>query len=155
MGISTTSMSLTNAQAHTWGSKNGKSAIDHALVNSKLYGKYLGMHGDEDRVMLNISDHSLVRAWFRVGSGKDCTSWNKISFKNIEWVARDEKSMKKCETAFISQIGKKISFRRCMHKLKTALNSTMKKKKKRMKVGRKGINKMVAAEWVDEELIRN
>ena len=138
----------------TFCSKNGKSAIDHVLVNGMLLENYLGMHIDEDRVMLNISDHSLVRVWFRIGSNNESSSWKKTCFKNIKWVARDEKSMMKFEAAFIPQIGKKISFRRCMNKLKTTLNTTL-RKKKRIKVGGKGSNKLLAAEWVDEELIRN
>merc|ERR1711874_230834 len=111
-------------------------------------------HIDEDRVMLNISDHSLVRVWFRVDSNNDSSSWKKTCFKNIEWVAGDEKSMMKFEAEFIPQIGKKTSFRRCMYKLKSTLNTTL-RKKKRIKVVGKGSNKLLAAEWVDEELIRN
>ena len=41
-----------------------------------------------------------------------------------------------------------------MNKMKTTLNSTMRKRKK-IKVGRKGKNIILAAVWVDEELIRN
>jgi len=59
----------------------------------------------------------------------------------------------KFEAAFIPQIGKKISFRRCMNKLKTTLNTTPRKRK--IKVGGRGKDKLLAAEWVDEELIRN
>merc|ERR1711874_379915 len=40
------------------------------------------------------------------------------------------------------------------YKLKSTLNTTP-RKKKRIKVGGKGSNKLFAAEWVDEELIRN
>merc|ERR1711874_823399 len=103
---------------YTFCSKNGRSAIDHVLVNGTLLENYVGMHIDEDRVMLNISDHSLVRVWFRISSNNEGTSWKKASFKTIKWVPRDKKSLKKFEAAFIPQIGKKISFRRCIYKLK-------------------------------------
>ena len=33
---------------YTFRSKNGRSAIDHILVNDWLFGKYIGMHIDED-----------------------------------------------------------------------------------------------------------
>ena len=41
-----------------------------------------------------------------------------------------------------------------MDKLKNTLNSTLRKRKK-IKLGNKNNNKILAAEWVDEELIRN
>jgi len=41
-----------------------------------------------------------------------------------------------------------------MDKMKTTLNSTMRKRKK-IKVGGKGKNIILAAEWVDDELIKN
>ena len=139
---------------YTFCSKNGRSAIDHVLVNGTLLENYVGMHIDEDRVMLNISDHSLVRDWFKLGTNSEGTNWKKTNSKVIKWVTREEKSLKKFETAFLPQIGKKISFRKCMGKLKTTLNTTLRKRKK-IKVGGKGKNKLLAAEWVDEELIRN
>ena len=52
---------------YTFESKNGKSAIDHILTNEKLYEGYKGMHIDEEKALLNISDHNLVRAWFKIG----------------------------------------------------------------------------------------
>merc|ERR1712002_1245768 len=52
---------------YTFESKNGKIAIEHILTNDKLFECYRGMHIDEDRTILNISDHNLVRAWFRIG----------------------------------------------------------------------------------------
>ena len=104
--------------------------------------------------MLNISDYNLVRVWFKLGTNNEGTSWKKANSKVIKWVARDEKSLKKFEAAFIPQIGKKTSFKKCMSKLKTTLNTTLRKRKK-IKVGGKGKNKLLAAEWVDEELIRN
>ena len=51
---------------YTFRSKNDKSAIDHILVNEQLFEKYLGMHIDEDKMQLDISDHSVVRAWFKL-----------------------------------------------------------------------------------------
>merc|ERR1711874_571261 len=51
-------------------------------------------------------------------------------------------------------IGKKISFKKCIDKLKISLNSTM-KRKKRIKLGSKKKVTLLAAEWVDNELIEN
>jgi len=81
-------------------------------------------------------------------------NWKKTNSKVIKWIGKDEKSLKKFETAFIPLIGKKTSFKKCMGKINTTLNSTM-RKRKRIKVGGKGKNVILAAEWVYEELIRN
>ena len=139
---------------YTFHSLNGRSAIDHVLINNTLLENFVGMHIDEDRTMLSISDHSLVRVWFRLGTDNDTTNWNKNKFKIITWISREEDRMKVFESAFTPKIGKKISFRKCMKKLKNTLNSTMKKRKK-IKLGNKNSNKLLAAEWVDDELIGN
>ena len=54
---------------YTFNSNKAKSTIDHILVNDKMYAEYKGMHIDEEKVLLNISDHCLDRAWFKVGTG--------------------------------------------------------------------------------------
>merc|ERR1711913_27631 len=51
-------------------------------------------------------------------------------------------------------IGKNTTFKGYMGKVKTTLNSTM-RKKKRIKVGGRGKKTILAAEWVDAELISN
>ena len=60
---------------YTFHSKNGRSAIDHVLINNTLLDNYVGMYIDEDRTMLSISDHSLVRVWFRLGTDKEKPNW--------------------------------------------------------------------------------
>ena len=139
---------------YTFHSLNGRSAIDHVLINNNLLDNFVGMHIDEDRTMLSISDHSLVRVWFRLGTDKESTDWNKKKYKTITWISREEDRMKIFETAFLPKIGKKISFKKCMDKLKSTLNSTM-RRKKRIKLGNKNKVKLLAAEWVDDELISN
>merc|ERR1711888_194572 len=48
---------------YTFESLNGKSAIDHVLVNGCMEKYHIGMWIDEDKTMLNISDHNLVRVY--------------------------------------------------------------------------------------------
>ena len=139
---------------YTFSSLNGKSAIDHVLVNNNLMEDFIGMHIDENRVLLDISDHCLTRIWFKIKNKNGNTKWKKTSSKTIEWVSKDEKSLKKFETAFETQIGKKTSFKKCMNKMKHILNYTMRKKKK-IKTGKRGKNLVLAAVWVDEELRKN
>jgi len=55
---------------YIFNSNKGKSAIDHILVNNKMFADYKGMQIDEVKMVLNISDHCLVRAWFKLGTNK-------------------------------------------------------------------------------------
>merc|ERR1711874_899710 len=84
----------------------------------------------------------------------DKPNWKGKKTKIITWISKDEDSLKKFETAFLPKVGKKISFRKCMDKMKNTLNSTLKRRKK-IKLGNKKNRKILAAEWVDEELISN
>merc|ERR1711874_792567 len=90
----------------------------------------------------------------KVGTNNERTNWKKDKTKEIKWIRKDEKSLKKFEEAFIPLIGKSTTFKGCMEKIKTTLNSTM-GKKKRIKVGGRGKKIILAAKWVDAELISN
>ena len=59
---------------YTFNNKKGKSAIDHILVNSLLFGNYKGIHIDEEKLLLNISDDCLVRACFTLGTNEERTN---------------------------------------------------------------------------------
>ena len=66
---------------YTFNNSIRKSAIDHVLVNSQLMNKYKGMYIDEDKIQLNISDHCLVRVWFKIGTNNERTNWKKLDTK--------------------------------------------------------------------------
>merc|ERR1711874_572094 len=94
---------------YAFNSKKGKSAIDHMLVNDRMYEEFRGMHIDEEKEFLNISDHCLVRAWFKM-SPKLRTNWKKTKIKEIQWIKKDEESLKRFESALLPKIGKNTSF---------------------------------------------
>ena len=139
---------------YTFHSPNGKSAIDHVLINNELAANFIGMHIDEDRTMLSISDHSLVRVWFRLKNDIYPVKWNQKKYKTITWISKEESRMEDFKANFIPKIGKNISFKKCIDKMKNSLNSTM-KRRKRIKIGIKKNEKLLAAEWVDDEFIGN
>ena len=85
---------------------------------------------------------------------KKKTNWKNKKSKIITWITREEDRLKVFESVFLPKIGKKISFRKCMDKLKSTLNSTMRRRKK-IKLGNRNNVKLLAAEWVDDELIGN
>ena len=47
---------------YTFHSNKGRSAIYHILVNDRMVEDFRGMHVDEEKILLNISDHCLVIA---------------------------------------------------------------------------------------------
>ena len=83
------------------------------------------------------------------------TIWKKITQKNtIEWVGKDEKSLKKIEEAFEKQVGKKTSFKKCIDKMKYTVNQTMRKKKS-IRTSKINSNMILAAVWMDDEIRSN
>merc|ERR1711913_164238 len=81
---------------YTFQSLNGKRAIDHVLANNTLLNKYISMHIDEEKTMLNISDHNLVRVWFQLGTNNNKPDWKKKTKKNITWINRDDDRLIQC-----------------------------------------------------------
>ena len=62
--------------------------------------------------------------------------------------------MKEMEMDLVPMIGKKVSFNDFMRKIKISQERKL-KKRKRIKIGKKGDTRIAAAEWVDEELKEN
>ena len=62
--------------------------------------------------------------------------------------------MKEFENDLLPKLGKRTSFDGFMKKIKTSQNKVL-KKRKRIRIGRRGNKKITAAEWVDIELIEN
>merc|ERR1711921_58428 len=110
----------------TFESLNGRSAIDHVLVNECMGKKHISMWIDEDKTMLNISDHNLVRAWFKMRN-ENYKAPKKKPMKKITWISRNPERIQMCLDNFKAKIGKKHTFKKCMDKLKLSVNHTMKK----------------------------
>ena len=114
--------------------------------------RFRGMQIDKNKEKLDISDHNLMKAWFNIEEEE--TSWKKTRYETIEWYRRDPDLLKKIEETLLSMIGKRTGFNRIMKKIKISQDKTLKVKKK-IKIGRRGEIKILAAEWVDEELRDN
>jgi len=78
----------------------------------------------------------------------------KTRHETIEWYKRVPDSLKKMEETLLSMIGKRTGFNRIMNKIKASQEKAL-KVKKNIRIGRKGEEKIQAAEWVDEELRDN
>merc|ERR1712121_471189 len=137
---------------YTFESENGRSAIDHVLVNECMGKQHISMWIDEDKTMLDISDHNLVRIWFKMGND-NYRGKKKKPKKRITWISRSSINISRCVGNFKARIGRRHGFKNCIEKLKTAVNHTM-KKTKLQKPGRKW-QTIRAAPWVDRELRDN
>ena len=82
------------------------------------------------------------------------TTWKKPRYENIEWYKRDQDSLKKMEEDLLSMIGRKIGFNKIRKDIKISQERTL-KVKKRIKIGRRGEIRILAVEWLDEELRGN
>ena len=118
-----------------------------------MFEGFKGMHIDEERAILNISDHNLVRAWFKIGHNMK-PKWEKKKHKTITVMKKDESSLEKCRNHLKNQIGRSSNFNLFLKKLKTSVNHHL-KKRKRIKVGKKGNKIIRAAEWMDLEIIES
>ena len=67
---------------------------------------------------------------------------------------KDEESYEKFKLVFKKLIGKHCSFNKYMGKLKRTLNTVL-LKRKRIKLYNKGKKIILAAKWVDNELVDN
>ena len=102
---------------------------------------------------IDISNHNLVRAWFKISPIHKLKN-KKETYKNLSWIKKDEESFEKFKNHFRKLIGKKDSFNKYMKKSNTTLKSIL-FKRKRIKVEKKGNKILLAAKWVDKELIEN
>ena len=121
---------------YTFESLNGKSAIDHMLTNGFLSEKHLGMLIDEEKAMLNVSDHNLVRAWFHIGNNNFNRSPKK-PVREITWISRQQDRIDLCVEDFRGKIGRKTSFKGCMSKIKSSVEFAMRRKMKKRPGGKK------------------
>merc|ERR1711888_9063 len=87
---------------------------------------HISMWIDENKTMLDISDHNLVRVWFKLGNDNFNVK-KKRPRKRVTWISRNPVNVLKCVCNFKARIGKKHKFKDCMEKLKIAVSHTMKK----------------------------
>ena len=66
---------------YTFGKPEGRrSAIDHIVVNTKMNENFKAMRIDENCEEINISDHNLIRSWYKIGRING-TDWKKPSME--------------------------------------------------------------------------
>ena len=97
-----------------------------------------------------MSDHNLVRAWFNIGRG-DIKKWEKNKHEIRTWFKKDEESLTKLEEDLLTRINGPTSFNNLLNKIEIAQDRTLKVQKK-MGTGINEGERILAAEWVDDEV---
>merc|ERR1711874_26551 len=111
-----------------------RSAVDHILVNFLMEEGFRGKSIDENAEEINISDHNMVRSWFRIGRG-DTKRWKKYEIR-IRY-KKDTASLEKFTTELESRLNELTSFDSYMDKIKITQDRTKKKKPKGKKKKKK------------------
>merc|ERR1711888_557383 len=125
--------------------------IDHILVNDLLEGKFKGMEIDEDGIIIDISDHNLIRAWFDIKHMKK-ENWKEKKFETITYYKNDPESLGNMEEDLMKRIYKGTSFNKIMDRMEIAQDRKL-KKQKRIKIGRLEDKYIKSAAWMTEEII--
>ena len=138
---------------YTFGRPEGRrSAIDHVMVNQELNNQFKGMTVDENGEELNISDHNLVRCWFKIGREKP-KNWKDYKTEYREWYTLDPKALGEMEKELEKRTRGPMSFKGMMAIIMVAQEKHLKRSKK-IQIGKKGKEDIVAAPWMDKKGIR-
>ena len=129
----------------------GKSAIDHILVNDEMINKFRGMDIDEDGIIIDISDHNLIRAWFNIKHGKQ-ENWKEKKFETITYYKNDTESLEKMEEELMKKIYKGTNFNKLMDRVEIAQDKKL-KQQKRIRVGKIEDKHIKSAAWMNEEIL--
>ena len=67
------------------------------------------MHINEEKELIDINDHCLVRTWFNVGK-KQKNNWKNPEFKMVEWIKRDSDTLEKMVEDLLPNLRNKVIF---------------------------------------------
>ena len=121
---------------YTFGRPEGRrSAIDHVIVNQELNNQFKGMTVDENGEELNISDHNLIRCWFKIGREKP-KNWKDYRTEYREWYTLDPKALKEMEKELENRTRGPMSFKGMMAIIMVTQERHLKRTKK-IQIGKK------------------
>merc|ERR1711888_129274 len=129
----------------------GRSAIDHILVNGKMEEKFKGMDIDEEGIIIDMSDHNLVRAWFDL-KHKTQANWKEKNYETITYYSKEAEDLKEMEEELMKGIYKNTNFNKIMDNMEIAQDRKL-KKRKRIRVGRLDDKYIKSAAWMTEAII--
>ena len=115
--------------------ENRRSAVDHIIVNQEMNNHFKGMRIDENGEELNISDHNLVRCWFRMGREKP-EKWKKYKTEYREWYSLEPKALEEMEKDLEKRINGPMSFKGMMSIIMVTQEKHLKRSTK-IQIGKK------------------
>ena len=77
---------------YTWSRDNQKSVIDYMLVNKKMYDMFIDMKIDENKETIDISDHNMLTAKFKIAQPRT-TNTKKKKWDEREYYKLDDISL--------------------------------------------------------------
>lgn len=80
---------------YTWSARKSKSVIDYMLVNSVMYSLFERMEIDENKICIDISDHSLVQATFKYRNAKSEKENGNEQVSQLEFYSIKEELLEK------------------------------------------------------------
>ena len=133
---------------YTFGKPEGRrSAIDHIVVNTKMNENFKAMRIDENCEEINISDHNLIRSWYKIGRING-TDWKKPSMEVRKWYTLEPEALGRMEKEIERRLRGPISFRGMMGIIAIAQEIHL-KKTRRIQIGVKEEKPILSAPWMD------
>ena len=110
---------------------------------------FKGMRINENGEEINISDHNLIRAWFKIGrvNGAD---WKKTETELRKWYTLDQEALENMEKEVENRIRGPISFRGMMGILIISQEKHLKRTRKIL-IGKKRREEVLSAPWIDRK----
>ena len=78
---------------YTWGRQEQRSAIDFVLVNKELHRHFSEMRIDEEKQVIDLSDHNLVTVAFK--ATKKVSSFGKGKWEEIVYYSKKKQDLEK------------------------------------------------------------
>merc|ERR1712030_275479 len=104
-------------------------------INGDMQSDFKGMRIDENKEELNISDHNLIRCWFRIGRSKT-TKWGNSKTEIRTWYTHDHEVLEEMEKDLENRVRGPMSFKGMMSILSVTQERHL-KKTKRIQIGEK------------------
>ena len=135
---------------YTWNRQNLKSAIDFVLMNENAYKSFKKMKIDEEKEIMDISDHNLITI------GLETTVSNRGSYRKGTWEEIPYFSRKKEDlNLFVNEMENKLQAKKInriedMNKMMDETRQDKLKRKYKRKIGQE--SKVKEPPWINEDI---
>ena len=127
-----------------------KTTIDYILVNENIYERFEGMHIDEEKEIIEGSDHTLISVKLKIEKNKNI---EKAEWKEITYYVNTEREIESCikELENKWKEGDRNNLQKRIDEIAEQTDSKLKRKKK-IKIGGEKRKTPVENKWVTDEI---